>query len=135
MTPAQSGRPAADRSTVELVRWSGRWEPADPYAGLKSDVVAYGHLDPLTTLQGLSDASGVPVGALVHYVLARWASGGNEAVLELGVSGVDHLVRIIDAAEAAGTDAARLEAYTSVREVVRWLRGVPVDTGGEDRSS
>jgi hypothetical protein len=135
VTAPDTGGPAEDASRVVLPRWDGRWEPDDPYADLKADVAAYGHLDPLATLRGLSEASGIPVGALAHYVLARWASGGNAALLELGVSGVDHLARSVDAAEAVGTDAARLEAYVTVREVVRWLRGVPDDPGGRDPSS
>ncbi|GGI09017.1 DUF6027 family protein [Egicoccus halophilus] len=107
--------------TVRLERWDG---PAgsDAFAGLRADVAAYGHLDPLVTLQGLSAASGLPVGALVRYVLARWASGGSEGVLELGVSGVDHLARLVATAEEVGDDAARLAAYEGMREVVAWLR-------------
>jgi hypothetical protein len=106
---------------LRLVRWDG---PAgdDTYAGLRADVAAYAHLDPLATLRVLSAASGLPLGALVHYVLARWAAGGNEALLELGVSGVDHLVRLLADAEAVGTEEARLAAYEGVREVVGWLR-------------
>jgi hypothetical protein len=111
-----------DEPTVALSRWDGAIEAGDPFAGLKADVVAYGHLDPLVTLEGLSAASGVPVGALARYVLARWATGGNDALLELGVSGVDHLAREVADAEAAGTDEARLRAYANVREVVAWLR-------------
>jgi hypothetical protein len=107
---------------VDLERWDGTWADDDPFAGLKADVAAYGHLDPLETLRGLSAASGVPTGALARYVLARWAAGGNEALLELGVSGVDHLARAVAEAEAAGTDDARLRAYATVREVVAWLR-------------
>ena len=114
---------------ITLERWDGRWEADDPFAGLKADVAAYAQLDPLATLRGLSEASGIPVGALARYVLARWASGGNDAVLELGVSGVDHLARTIDEAEATGTDEARLVAYRSVHEVVAWLRaGLEGDT-------
>jgi hypothetical protein len=121
----------ADEPDVRLERWDGDWSADDPFAGLKADVAAHGHLDVLSTLRGLSEVSGIPVGALVRYVLARWASGGNEAVLELGVSGVDHLVRIVGDAEVAGTDAARLEAYAAVREVVAWLRAA-VDEGQRD---
>ncbi|MFA9444284.1 DUF6027 family protein [Egicoccus sp. AB-alg6-2] len=112
---------------LELQRWDG---PAgdDAFAGLRADVAAYGHLDPLETLRGLSEASGLPVGALAHYVLARWASGGSEALLELGVSGVDHLARLVAEAERAGTDAARLAAYAAMRDVVAWLRaGIDAD--------
>jgi hypothetical protein len=111
--------------SVELARWDGTWSDTDPFAGLKADVVAYGHLDPLATLRGLSDASGVPVGALARYVLARWATGGNEALLELGTSGVDHLATAIAHAEEAGTDDARLAAYEQLKELVTWLRADP----------
>jgi hypothetical protein len=111
-----------DEPSVRLERWDEPWAADDPYANLKADVVAYGHLDPLVTIRTLSSASGVPVGALVRYVVARWATGGSEALLELGPSGVDHLVRAVEAAEQAGDDAARLEAYATVRDVVRWLR-------------
>ena len=107
--------------TVRLDRWDGP-AGADDFAGLRADVAAYGHLDPLATVRGLADASGLPVGALVRYVLARWASGGNEAVLELGVSGVDHLARLVAEAEREDTDAARLQAYDGMCEVVAWLR-------------
>jgi hypothetical protein len=111
-----------DEPSIALVRFDEPWADDDPYANLKADVAAYGHLDPLATLYGLAASSGVPVGALARYVLARWAAGGNEALLELGTSGVDHLARAVAAAEAAGTDAARLAAYGTVREVVGWLR-------------
>lgn len=118
--PADTGPSRVEPVTLE--RWSGDWDDDDPFAGLKADVVAYRHLDPLATLRGLSEASGVPVGALVRYVLARWASGGNDALLELGTSGVDHLARVVAEAEAADTDEARLVAYAAVRDLVRWLR-------------
>jgi hypothetical protein len=111
--------PEAER--LRLERWDG---PAgdDTYAGLRVDVAAYAHLDPLATLRVLGERSGLPVGALARYVLARWASGGNEALLELGVSGVDHLARLVREAEEVGTDEARLAAYDGVRAVVGWLR-------------
>jgi hypothetical protein len=111
--------PEAER--IRLVRWDGPIGD-DTFAGLRADVAAYGNLDPLATLRVLSEHSGLPVGALVHYVLARWAAGGNEALLELGVSGVDHLARIVTEAEEAGTDDARLAAYDRMRSVVAWLR-------------
>jgi len=134
VSSSQSGPGAAsgDEPTVRLDRWHGTWSDEDPYAGLKAEVVAYGPLDPLATLRGLAEASGVPIGALVRYVLARWASGGNEAVLELGVSGVDHLAAVVSRAEAVGTDDARLEAYAEVAEIVSWLRAGIAADGGPD---
>jgi hypothetical protein len=111
-----------DGEVIGLERWSGDWDADDPFAGLKADVAAYTHLDPLETLRGLSQASGVPVGALARYVLARWATGGNEALMELGTSGVDHLARAVAEAEEADTDEARLAAYAAISDVVAWLR-------------
>jgi hypothetical protein len=124
--PAEAGPSCVEAVTLE--RWSGDWDADDPFAGLKADVAAYTNLDPLGTLRGLSQASGVPVGALARYVLARWATGGNEALLELGTSGVDHLARAVADAEDADTDEARLTAYAAVRDLVAWLRA-----GGGDR--
>jgi hypothetical protein len=121
-----------DTQDLELTRYDDEWGPDDPYADLKADVTAYGHADPLVTLRGLSDASGIPVGALARYVLARWASGGNEAKLELGTSGVDHLARAVEDAEAAGSDEAKLDAYERMRELVRWLRADPDLAGPGD---
>jgi hypothetical protein len=117
-----AGSDDQDAPVVRLERWDGDWSDDDAFAGLKADVVAYGLVDPLVTVRGLSEASGVPVGALVRYVLARWAAGGNEGLLELGTSGVDHLARTVTRAEEADTDEARLEAYATVRELVAWLR-------------
>lgn len=111
----------ADETWVRLERWEGSWGPHDPFADLKADVATYGHADPVRTLRRLSEDSGIPLGALVRYVLARWAAGGAEALLELGTSGVAHLRRTVDEAERAGTDAARLAAYDAVRQQVAWL--------------
>jgi hypothetical protein len=126
VSASERGEPEA--GCLRLTRWDG---PAgeDTYAGLRADVAAYGHLDPLATLGVLSERSGLPVGALARYVLARWAAGGNEALLELGVSGVDHLARIVAEAEAVGTDEARLAAYEGLRAVVGWLRAGAEESG------
>ena len=117
----EGASPSGGAPSIVLGRWDGDWDADDPFADLKADVAAYGHLEPLSTLETLSDATGIPVGALVRYVLARWASGGNDALLELGTSGVDHLVRLVEHAEVADTDAARLEAYAGIRAVIDWL--------------
>ena len=130
-----------DEPVVRLERWDGEWDATDDFAGLKADVAAYTHLDPLATVRVLSEASGVPVGALVRYVLARWAAGGSEALLELGTSGVAHLRRVVEDAEATGTDEARRAAYGTLREQIAWLShglddpDTTFPAGGERRSS
>ena len=118
-----------DRSVVEegeeplvrLERWSGPWPDDDPDANLKADIATYAHADPLSTLANLARSLDVPVGALVRYVLTKWATGGSEGLLEIGPSTVARMLEVVDQAEEAGTDAARLDAYGVLRQMVSWL--------------
>ncbi|MGH3442762.1 MAG: DUF6027 family protein [Nitriliruptorales bacterium] len=110
-----------EEPVVRLVRWDGPWPDDDPDANLKVDVAAYSQLDPVATLRPLSEGTGVPIGALVRYVLARWASGGSEGLFELGPSTVRRMAEKFAVAEEEGTDAARLRACSEVRQMVSWL--------------
>ena len=74
------------------------------------------------TIAALSEHMGVPVGAIVRYVLARYATGGSSGLLELGPSMVHRLWEPIDRAERADTASARLAAYDQVRQMIAWLR-------------
>lgn len=114
---------------VALERWRGPWDPTDPDANFKTDVALYASLDPLRTLRGLGAATGLSVGALAHYVLARYATAGSGGLLELGPTMVERLWAPVAEAEAAGTDEARLEAYARLRALLSWLR-VPLDDDG-----
>jgi hypothetical protein len=80
----------------------------------------------MATVANLASAMGVPEGAVVHYVLAKWASAGSGGLLELGPSMVRRLWEPVEAAEEAGTDEARLAAYGQLRQMISWLR-LPVD--------
>jgi len=111
-----------DRTTVEIAAWSGPWETEDPDANFKHEVALYAGADPLATLETLSANLGIPVGGLVHYVLARWASDGSATLLELGPRMVERLWDHVERAEAAGDDAARLVAYDALRQMLAWLR-------------
>ena len=111
---------------VELTGWSGPWDADDPDANFKRDVALYAHADPLSTLRTLSDAIDVPLGGLCHYVLTKWATAGSGGLLELGPTMTRRLAAVCDDAEAAGTDEARLAAYTQLREMIGWLR-YPLD--------
>lgn len=115
-----------DDRTVELVGWSGPWSDDDPDANFKSDIALYSHLDPLSTVRNLSRALDVPVGALCHYVLAKWATQGSGGLLELGPTMIRRLSTICDEAEAEGTDEARLAAYRSLQGLLSWL-AFPLD--------
>jgi hypothetical protein len=112
--------------TITLTWWDGPWTPDDPDAGFKADVALSRLVDPLPTIEALAANIDVPVGALVQHVLARWAQAGSEGLLQAGPTVVDRMSALCEAAEAAGTDAARLDAYASLRGLISWLR-VPLD--------
>jgi hypothetical protein len=116
--------------TVVLEPWFGPWDADDPDANFKADVAIYSRLDPLTTVTALSEHMGIPVGAVVRYVLARYATGGSGGLLELGPSMVHRLWAPVADAEEADTTAARLAAYDQLRQMLAWLR-LPLAADGE----
>jgi hypothetical protein len=107
---------------VDLVAWQGPWDDDDPDANFKVDVALYSHVDPMATVTALAAAMDLPPGAVVHYVLAKWASAGSGGLLELGPSMVHRLGAVIDRAEEAGVAGARLDAYDQLRQMISWLR-------------
>jgi hypothetical protein len=111
---------------IDLEPWTGPWPDDDPDANLKRDVAVYSAVDPLPTIERLSANVGVPVGALVRYVLAKWATGGSGGLLELGPTMVRRLGAVCAEAEAEGTDEARLAAYGQLRQMLAWLQ-LPLD--------
>jgi hypothetical protein len=111
---------------VRLEAWSGPWETDDPDANFKADVALYARTDPLVTIRGLAEAIRVPEGAIVHYILAKWASGGSGGLLELGPTMTRRLWAPIAAAEAEDSDGARLAAYGQLRQMIQWLM-LPLD--------
>lgn len=122
--------PLPEPETVVLEPWFGPWSPDDPDANYKAEIALYSHQDPMVTLRALSDAIGVPVGAIVRYVLTRYATSGSGGLLELGPSMVHRLWEPIETAEAKGTDDARLRAYDQLRQMVSWLRLPLVEDAG-----
>ena len=124
-----------DEPTIRLERWSGPWSDDDPDANFKSDVAAFSMLDPLETLRGLGENLDIPIGALARAILARWASEGSSALLELGPSMVERLWAVTEEAEGATTDEERLEVYRRLRGMVSWLRVPLTDPGGGGYSS
>jgi hypothetical protein len=116
---------------ISLVGWSGPWAADDPDANFKADVALYSHVDPMDTISRLAAAMGIPEGAVVHYVLAKWASAGSGGLLELGPSMVHRLWAPVEEAEETGSDVARLEAYEQLRQMISWLRLPLVGDGGD----
>jgi len=115
-----------DERTVRIEGWTGPWPDDDPDANFKRDIALYAHADPLSTLRNLSEAIDVPLGALCHYVLSKWATAGSGGLLELGPTMTRRLAAVCDEAETAGTDDARLVAYDQLRNMIGWLR-YPLD--------
>lgn len=117
------GRATAHRPwpRVRLAPWTGPWSDEDADSNFKQDVALYARADPLVTLRGLSRRTGIPVGALARYVLARWSSGATGAVLELGPSTVQRMREECARAEQADTDTARLVAYERLRAMISWV--------------
>lgn len=120
--PAGVPRPDGQRTVAPIERWSGPWASDDPNANFKADVALYALVDPMTTMRGLAEAVDLPVGAIVHYVLARYAAGGSAGLLELGPTMVERLWSPVESAERSGDDKARLAAYHELRQVLSWLR-------------
>ncbi len=117
---------ADETRVVELAGWDGPWADEDPDANFKRDVVLYAHVDPLATIRNLGAALDIPLGALCHYVLAKWATEGSGGLLELGPRMVRRLAVVCDEAERVGTDEARLAAYEQLRGLISWLQ-LPLD--------
>ena len=106
---------------IELHGWDGPWADDDKDENLKSDVALYSAVDPLRTVRGLSSSTDIPVGAIVHYVLARWASEGASGLLELGPTMTRRLQKVCVDAHEQDTDEARLEAFETLRQMISWL--------------
>jgi hypothetical protein len=106
---------------VRLEQWTGPWADDDRDANLKADIALYARVDPLRTIRGLAEATSVPEGALVRWVLARWASEGASGLLELGPTFSRRLRAVCQEAEDAGTDEARLAAYHRLQQMISWL--------------
>jgi Family of unknown function (DUF6027) len=120
--------------TIALESYEGSWPADDPDAGFRRLVAEYSRIDPMPTLEVLSRHKGIPVGALVRFVLARYGTSGSDALLEMGPRVVRQMSDVVREAEAAGTDEARLRAYAALKAIVSWLQ-VPLDdpawrTGG-----
>jgi len=67
-------------------------------------------VDPMPTFRTLSEATGVPVDALVHHALVRWASAGGEALMAVEPQALRDLI-----------DARAREDWDAVAGIVDWL--------------
>lgn len=107
---------------IELSAWQGPWAADDPDANFKAEVALHCLEDPLPTLRRLAAGTGVPLGALVRYVLVRWAGAGSETLLAAGPTIVERMWQVAADAKAEGTDAACRDALQTLAEMLAWLR-------------
>ncbi|HWC01925.1 MAG TPA: DUF6027 family protein [Methylomirabilota bacterium] len=112
--------------TITLEPYRDSWSPDDPDAAFRRLVAEYSAIDPMPTIEELGRRKEIPVGALVAFILARYCASGSDALLDMGPLIVRQMAEIVRNAEAAGTDAARVEAYRALAAIVSWLR-VPLD--------
>lgn len=107
--------------TVTLAPWTGAIPPEHPDANFLADVATASLADPLPTLERLSAALDVPVGALARYVLAKWTTAGSEAVLALGPTAIARLSTMAEQVTSAPTEQDRGVAVALLVEQVQWL--------------
>lgn len=112
--------------TITIGPYVATWPDDDPDAGFRALVAEYSRLDGLATLDVLSRTKDIPVGALVAFIVGRYSASGSDALLEFGPQVVGQMDSMVQKAESAGTDRARLEAYSSLKAIVSWLK-VPLD--------
>lgn len=67
-------------------------------------------VDPMPTFENLSQATGVPVGTLVHHALVRWTSAGAEALLSIEPQALTDLIA-----------ARKAEDWPKLAGIVDWL--------------
>ena len=58
----------------------------------------------------------------MRYVLVKYAASGADALLTMTPIVLQQMEQHIEKAEVADTDAARLEAYAALRQMVTWLK-------------
>lgn len=106
---------------MELYPYRDSWAPDDRHANFKSEVALFTTHDPLPTLEVLSRDTGIPVPCLVRYVLVKYAASGSDALMTMTPIVLQQMADRVAQAEAAGTDAARLQAYEALRQIIAWL--------------
>ena len=106
---------------ISLEVYEGSWSPDDKDANFKEEVALYSRVDPMPTLERMSQNLNIPVGALVRYILARWATSGSAGLLEIGPRVVRQMEDLVGQAESVGTNGARLEAYHRLAQIISWL--------------
>jgi hypothetical protein len=106
---------------VNLRAYRDSWRDDDPHANFKAEVACYTAADPMPTIENLSKGTGIPVDCLIRYVLVKYAASGSEALMAMEPIVFRQMREHVARAEEDGTDAAKLKAYTALKEMVEWL--------------
>ena len=91
------------------------------HANFRAEVECYSAADPMPTVENLSALTGIPVDRIVRYVLVKYAASGSDALLSLDPIVFRQMREQIDRAEGEDSDAARLQAYEALRQMIQWL--------------
>ncbi len=91
------------------------------HANFKAEVACYTAADPMPTIRKLSELTGVPEEKLIRYVLVKYAASASDALLTMEPIVFHQMRDLVTRAEEDGTEAARLEAYEGLKQIVAWL--------------
>lgn len=111
---------------MELRPYRDTWPADDRHANFKAEVACYTAADPFPTLENLSKGTGIPVDSLIRYVLVKYAASGSEAILAMEPIVFRQMKEHVRKAEDDGSEAAKLRAYTALRDMISWLGVSPV---------
>ena len=107
------------RVSLEVFDW--QWDEEDKDANFKQEVATYSQADPMSTIETMSRNLHIPVGAIVRYILVKWAASGGTALLEIGPRVVREMAEIVARAESTSSDQERLAAYRKLSGIISWL--------------
>lgn len=110
---------------MELPPYQDSWDADDPHANFKEEVALYSIVDPLPTLENLSKDTGIPVPALIRYILVKYTASGSDTVLAMTPYALRQMQAHVNKAETADTTEARLKAYEALRQMISWLSAGP----------
>jgi hypothetical protein len=112
---------------MDLKPYEDSWEEDDPHANFKEEVALYSIVDPLPTLENLSKDTGIPVPALIRYILVKYTASGSDAVLKMTPYALRQMQDHIAKAEDTGTNEAKLAAYEALSQMIHWLSIGPTE--------
>ena len=106
--------------TLETYRW--KTDEHDKDANFKREVALYTLNDPMPTIETMSRNLNIPIGAIVKYILVRWATSGSDALAEMGPIVIRQMAGIVKEAQKGGKDEDRLAAYYKLAAIISWLQ-------------